>query len=163
MIPAAVTLAVLSPIRRSFLKCWADRARVGQSVLDGRSYCENCGHTLAAQDLIPILSRLWQVGQSRCCRTPICPRLPSVEMVPLTMTLSAVRALRQVAWLAGLIVARCLREVTLHVGTGTHACLPAAGAGMLLAIALTHVGGVARLAQVVATISWLTVLPAWTW
>ena len=41
------------------------------SMLHGRSMCSNCGHELAAKDLVPVLSWLWLRGRCRYCGTKI--------------------------------------------------------------------------------------------
>lgn len=37
------------------------------SIIQGRSMCPNCGHRLAAKDLVPVLSWLWLRGKCRYC------------------------------------------------------------------------------------------------
>ena len=112
-IAAAITLAVLSPMTGSFLKCWADRSAVGQRVSDGRSYCDHCGQTLGARDLVPILSWLWQGGKSRCCGVPISPTLLSAEVTALALAVWALLVLPQPAWLPAMVVAWCLQAAAL--------------------------------------------------
>ncbi|MXQ06717.1 hypothetical protein GQ651_02545 [Alphaproteobacteria bacterium GH1-50] len=112
-IAAAITLAVLSPMTGSFLKCWADRAAIGQRVSDGRSYCDNCGKTLGAIDLVPVLSWLWQGGKSRCCAMPISPTLLTAEITALLLAVWALLVLPQSAWLPAMIVAWCLQAIAL--------------------------------------------------
>ena len=60
------------------------RFRVGQaatavflgreSVLRGRSYCDVCGHVLAARDLVPVFSYLFSRGRCRYCGAKLSPR-----------------------------------------------------------------------------------------
>ncbi len=52
-----------------------------------RSACPSCGHPLAAQENVPVLSWLWLRGRCRHCRAPISARYPLVEL--LTALLSA--------------------------------------------------------------------------
>jgi prepilin signal peptidase PulO-like enzyme (type II secretory pathway) len=49
------------------------------SVLKGRSMCPECHHTLAAKDLIPVLSWLELRGKCRYCQKPISWQYPLVE------------------------------------------------------------------------------------
>ncbi|PJE65673.1 hypothetical protein COU91_00405 [Candidatus Saccharibacteria bacterium CG10_big_fil_rev_8_21_14_0_10_47_8] len=50
------------------------------SILTGRSQCVHCGHKLAAQDLVPVLSWLWLRGRCRYCKKPISWQYPAVEL-----------------------------------------------------------------------------------
>ena len=105
MLSAAVVLAIVSPMTGSFLKCWADRSRAGISVADGRSFCDNCGKTLAARDLIPVLSWSLAGGKSRCCGQKISPTLLLAELASLAMAASVVMILPPHFWLGALLVA----------------------------------------------------------
>ena len=51
------------------------------SILHGRSMCPNCRHTLAAKDLVPVLSWLSLKGRCRYCRKPIAAQYPIVELI----------------------------------------------------------------------------------
>lgn len=51
------------------------------SILRGRSMCVHCGHQLAAQDLVPILSWLFLRGRCRYCKKPISWQYPAVELI----------------------------------------------------------------------------------
>jgi len=64
-------LGVLGAVMGSFLDCAADRLACGESVLTGRSHCGACGRTLAARDLVPVFSYLWNRGRCRYCGTKI--------------------------------------------------------------------------------------------
>jgi leader peptidase (prepilin peptidase)/N-methyltransferase len=67
------------------------------------SHCPNCGHGIAAQDNIPVLSYLVLGGKCRHCRTPISLRYPSIEV--LTALLTAVVAWRfGVSWQAAVAI-----------------------------------------------------------
>lgn len=44
------------------------------------SYCPQCGHSLSARELIPLLSWLVQGGRCRACRAPIGITYPLVEL-----------------------------------------------------------------------------------
>ena len=50
------------------------------SISKGRSMCPNCRHTLAAIDLIPVLSWLSVRGKCRYCHKPISWQYPVVEL-----------------------------------------------------------------------------------
>ncbi len=47
------------------------RLYVGKSWVHGRSECPECGHQLAAKDLVPVVSWLLLRGRCRYCRKPI--------------------------------------------------------------------------------------------
>ncbi|OHA66769.1 MAG: hypothetical protein A3C82_00690 [Candidatus Wildermuthbacteria bacterium RIFCSPHIGHO2_02_FULL_47_12] len=50
------------------------------SVMQGRSFCPHCGHTLAWHDLIPLVSFLLLRGRCRYCKLPISWQYPLVEI-----------------------------------------------------------------------------------
>jgi prepilin signal peptidase PulO-like enzyme (type II secretory pathway) len=64
----------------SFLNCIIYRLEKNESFLKGRSYCPNCHHVLAWQDLIPILSFLILKGKCRYCGKKISLQYPLVEL-----------------------------------------------------------------------------------
>lgn len=55
--------------------------KIELSIVKGRSMCPNCHHTLAARDLVPLLSWLWLRGRCRYCQKPISPQYPAVELL----------------------------------------------------------------------------------
>jgi len=63
----------------SFLNCLIYRLETTESFLKGRSFCPHCKHTLAWQDLIPILSFLFLRGKCRYCSQKISWQYPLVE------------------------------------------------------------------------------------
>jgi prepilin signal peptidase PulO-like enzyme (type II secretory pathway) len=64
----------------SFLNCIIYRFEKNESFLKGRSYCPNCHHVLAWQDLIPIFSFLILKGKCRYCGKKISLQYPLVEL-----------------------------------------------------------------------------------
>jgi prepilin signal peptidase PulO-like enzyme (type II secretory pathway) len=59
----------------------SDKSRLRElSVLKGRSMCVDCGHTLSAKDLIPLLSWLSVRGKCRYCSHKISWQYPIVEL-----------------------------------------------------------------------------------
>ncbi len=54
----------------SFLNCASYRLHKNKDML-GRSFCDNCGHTLFAKDLIPLFSYLFLFGKCRYCSEKI--------------------------------------------------------------------------------------------
>jgi leader peptidase (prepilin peptidase)/N-methyltransferase len=71
----------------------AAKRRQALSISRGRSMCTDCGHELAAKDLVPVLSWLSLKGRCRYCHKPISWQYPAVEL--LTGALFAVSYL---AW-----------------------------------------------------------------
>jgi leader peptidase (prepilin peptidase)/N-methyltransferase len=51
------------------------------SIIKGRSMCPHCRHTLAAKDLVPVLSWLWLRGRCRYCHRTISRQYPAVELL----------------------------------------------------------------------------------
>ncbi len=75
---------LLGLIFGSFLNALLFRYNTGRSVISlspaqGRSRCMHCGHTLAAADLIPLLSYVYLNGKCRYCRSHISFQYPAVE------------------------------------------------------------------------------------
>jgi len=79
------------------------------SITKGHSMCPNCGHTLAAKDLVPVLSWLWLRGKCRYCGVKI-PDSPLTELatgllfvvsyVSWPQTLAGAELAKFVFWLA---------------------------------------------------------------
>lgn len=65
----------------SFGNAWAWRIVHGEHIAKGRSHCADCGHTLAAADLVPLFSYLFLGGKCRYCGRKISPRYPIAEAV----------------------------------------------------------------------------------
>lgn len=59
----------------------SEKRRQELSVTHGRSMCVNCGHTLKATDLIPLVSWLGLRGRCRYCKRPISIQYPVVELL----------------------------------------------------------------------------------
>lgn len=57
---------------------WA-AAQDGSGRRAARSQCPQCGHSLSAFDLIPVLSWLMLRGRCRYCRAPVGWRYPAIE------------------------------------------------------------------------------------
>lgn len=50
------------------------------SIINGRSMCVHCKHTLAWYDLLPLFSWIWLKGKCRYCKRPISIQYPLVEL-----------------------------------------------------------------------------------
>jgi leader peptidase (prepilin peptidase)/N-methyltransferase len=71
---------VLGLIFGSAINALVWRVYVGRSWVRGRSQCPDCGHELAARDLVPVLSFVALGGKCRYCGAPIKDH-PVVELV----------------------------------------------------------------------------------
>lgn len=66
LLPILVVFS-LGSILGSFMTCLADRLLKEESILHGRSHCDNCSHVLGPLDLIPVVSWLLHRGRCRYC------------------------------------------------------------------------------------------------
>ncbi len=64
----------------SFAKALADRS-LKNKKFSGRSYCEQCKHTLFWYDLLPVISYLSLRGKCRYCHTKFAPSYLIVELI----------------------------------------------------------------------------------
>lgn len=74
---------LVSPIVGSFLGVLVVRLPLNQPVAMARSACSSCGTTLAAPDLVPLLSYLVLGGRCRHCRAPIGRFHPAIELAAM--------------------------------------------------------------------------------
>jgi len=84
-------LALLSAVALaigSFVGMLVLRLPAGATVL-GRSRCRSCGGTLAARDLVPLVSFLWRRGRCRQCGAALGLFYPAVELAALGLALWA--------------------------------------------------------------------------
>lgn len=58
---------IVGTIAGSAMKCLGERVSNGKKWMIGRSKCDHCGHVLNWQDLIPVVSFLWNRGKCRYC------------------------------------------------------------------------------------------------
>jgi leader peptidase (prepilin peptidase) / N-methyltransferase len=72
--------AALGVIFGSFVGAAVVRLPLGLSPLTGRSRCDGCGRTLAAAELVPILSFVILGGKCRACGTGIDRWQPAAEI-----------------------------------------------------------------------------------
>lgn len=78
-------LAAFGLIFGSFVTALSYRLPRGESVAHGRSRCGACGHTLAARDLVPVLSWIAHGGACRYCGTKVSWRYPAIEVMTMTL------------------------------------------------------------------------------
>lgn len=140
LLVTTVILVVLAPMHASFLQCWADRARDGVSgPPHGRSYCDSCGRTLNAVDLVPILSWLWNRGKSRCCGQPLHPTLLYSELIILLVAIWGALVAPLVLAIPTVLLASGLQAVVLLTGPTPRAARAFAAGLTVLGLAVVAV------------------------
>jgi leader peptidase (prepilin peptidase)/N-methyltransferase len=80
---------VLAPFVGSFLGIVIERLPAGRLIVFSRSACDQCGDTLRARDLIPLVSHLALRGWCSCGRTRLRWFHPGIELAALAVALSA--------------------------------------------------------------------------
>jgi leader peptidase (prepilin peptidase)/N-methyltransferase len=65
----------------SFLNVVIYRLPRGENVAFPASHCTSCGMPIRVLDNLPLLGWLLLRGRARCCKTPISPRYPLVELL----------------------------------------------------------------------------------
>ncbi len=105
---AAIFAIVAAPFVGSFLAVVAIRWHEDRGVVAGRSACDACGTTLAARDLVPVLSFVWLRGRCRACGARIDPIHPVMEAGALALALWAASV--TTGWI---LVASCILGWTL--------------------------------------------------
>lgn len=79
-ISIGIIIGILGLLVGSFLNAYIYRLSIGVSVKHGRSFCPHCHQTLAAKDLIPLVSFMMLSGKCRYCHKPISAQYPLVEL-----------------------------------------------------------------------------------
>lgn len=79
-LPLVLALAGLGLIAGSFLGLVSVRLPAGEGVVAGRSRCRGCGRTLAAWNLVPVLSYVAARGRCGHCGARIPIRHPLMEL-----------------------------------------------------------------------------------
>jgi leader peptidase (prepilin peptidase)/N-methyltransferase len=85
----AVAAFCLGAILASFVNALSFRWGTGVSILNGRSRCMHCGHTLQALDLVPVFSWLALAGRCKYCGARISWQYPLVELTGALLSLGA--------------------------------------------------------------------------
>jgi leader peptidase (prepilin peptidase)/N-methyltransferase len=77
----AILIFVIGACLGSFLSVVISRISLGKKgILMGRSECPDCRHQLAAQNLVPVFSWIFQKGRCQYCHKPISPVYPALEL-----------------------------------------------------------------------------------
>ncbi len=80
---------LIAPAIGSFIGLVVARSGSGRSLVFGGSRCDHCGQRLSARDLVPLLSWALSGGKSRCCKRPLTPLYPAVELAALAIAVWA--------------------------------------------------------------------------
>jgi leader peptidase (prepilin peptidase)/N-methyltransferase len=132
--PLAILALAASPFVGSFVGLVADRLPRGETMLLGRSACRDCGATLGARDLVPVLSWLVLRGKCRGCGAAIGWLPPAAELGGLLVALSAVLILPEGLILPSCLLGWCLLALALidraHLLLPDRLTLPLAFAGL---------------------------------
>ncbi|MCL6636820.1 MAG: prepilin peptidase [Alicyclobacillus sp.] len=139
---------VLGSVLGSFANVVGDRVPRGESLVRPRSYCPECGRTLAAWELVPVLAWVYLRGRCRTCRAAIPVRYPTLELAcgcwyAVTLSLAAPGAWAAWAVLWWLLAAACATDLT-SMRVPNWLTLPGAG----LTVILAGAGGLPWLAHV---------------
>ncbi len=93
-----LVLLLAAPVFGSFLGLLVVRLPAGEPVVAGRSRCPSCGGTLAARDLVPVLSWFANRGRCRRCGEPVSRLYPGIEIAALVVAAWSLAVLP--GWLA---------------------------------------------------------------
>lgn len=112
---AVRVLAVLAgPALGSFAALLADRLPRGEPVVLTRSRCRECGATLRAREMIPLVSWLWLRGRCARCGAPVPAWLWQAEVLGLGCGVAAaVLGAGPAQVLLGVLVLCCLLALAL--------------------------------------------------
>ena len=83
-------LVAASPFAGSFAATFVRNALAGEPALKRRFRCGDCGHCLAAADLVPLYSWLVHSGTCRYCHARITMLYPGVELAFLASSIIAI-------------------------------------------------------------------------
>lgn len=139
----AITGAGFGLIFGSAINALIWRLKVGKSWVKGRSECPDCGHRLAAKDLVPVLSWLTLGGKCRYCHKPIKDH-PIIEIITgmlfgLSVYAFLPNSAQAVVGLAWWLV-MLFMLITLAVYDAKWMLLPDKVMGPLAVVALLYIG-----------------------
>ena len=102
--PEWVWPVAFSPLVGSFLGVVVTRALEPRTIIIGRSACPACGSTLAAHDLVPLLSFAWLKGRCRACAARISRFHPAIELAAIVIAVwAALSADGVILWMTCLL------------------------------------------------------------
>jgi leader peptidase (prepilin peptidase) / N-methyltransferase len=83
----------------------------GENLAYPASRCPACGAPIRAYHNVPVLGYLWLRGRAGCCKAPISPRYPAVELLGGLLSVAVMRVVvldlpeETALWRAGLVFA----------------------------------------------------------
>ena len=81
MVAVYVAVFIFSLLIGSFLNVCICRIPSGKSIVAPPSSCMKCGKRLGPAKLIPVFSYIFLGGRCKCCKEPISPQYPLVELL----------------------------------------------------------------------------------
>ncbi len=130
--------AILGAILGSFLNALLFRYNTGRSVLRGRSACMQCGHTLSAIDLVPVVSYLFLRGKCRYCHSRVSWQYPLVELLGAALAVGVYLELG-ISLYSALVLCSWLVLLFLTVYDLRHQILPWSALFVLSTLALLQI------------------------
>ncbi len=88
-IPFYISIFIIGSIVGSFIATLVIRWPKTQSIIYGRSSCDQCGHKLQVRDLIPLISYSLQHGKCRYCNGSIDPLHWHIELMVAALSILA--------------------------------------------------------------------------
>jgi leader peptidase (prepilin peptidase) / N-methyltransferase len=126
---------LLGLIWGSFVVALCIRWPTGESVIKGRSRCDNCKVQLGAPDLVPLVSYMLLRGRCRYCRQQIGWRPVVIELVAASIALISILSLPPVTAIAAMLLGWLLLPIVLldydHLWIPTRLVILLAIAGVL--------------------------------
>lgn len=106
-----VLAGVLGLLFGSFANVVIHRLPRGENLAHPPSRCPACGAPIRAYHNVPVLGYLWLRGRAGCCKAPISPRYPAVELLGGLWSVAVLRVVvldlppDTPLWRAGLVFA----------------------------------------------------------
>lgn len=133
-----IVVAAFGLILGSFLNALLYRYNTGKSVMRGRSRCMHCGHTLHAQDLVPLLSYLFLRGKCRYCRSKVSLQYPLVEAAAAALAVALyMRNLEPLQFVLAFAIGYVLLFIVVY--DLRHQIIPWSASGLLAVLSLMWV------------------------
>jgi len=80
-------IVIIGAVAGSFLTALTWRFDRPLTMITGRSVCPHCSHRLAAAELVPLISFIWQKGRCQSCQAAISWRYPIIEGLTIAVML----------------------------------------------------------------------------
>ncbi len=80
MLVPIILIFILGLAVGSFINVLIDRNSTDESIIFGKSHCDNCKKNIAWYDLIPVLSFIFLFGKCRYCKSRLSLYYPTVEL-----------------------------------------------------------------------------------